>query len=359
MSRRGSAAWLCMLLLALGLAACGAGSASTGSGMSGRGTGTVGGSAGLSPKSPCNGLASLCGKRLNQIVFPGTHNSFSASDQPGWRFANQKYGIERQLDDGIRALLVDVYFGVPVPGSDLVRTDFAAEGTDATKIRQAVPEQARRAAVRIAGPLGADMPPGKPQLYMCHALCELGAEPVAKELDVIARFLKRHPQDFLMITVEDYVPPRYVAEAFRRAGLAKLAVTLHFGQPLPQLGTLLERHKQLAVFAEDHGGSPAWYMKAFEFIQDTPLGATRPRQLSCERGRGRPDSPLLMINHWIPPFPPSPRINAAIGRPVFMRRRITQCMSERHADGAIVAVDFYQSTSVVSVAQQLNRSASG
>ena len=60
-------------------------------------------------------------------------------------------------------------------------------------------------------------------------------------------------------------------------------------------------------------------MPAFSFIQDTPLGATRPDQLSCKRYRGEADSPLLLINHWIPPFPPSPTLNAAIGRAPFLR----------------------------------------
>jgi hypothetical protein len=108
------------------------------------------------------------------------------------------------------------------------------------------------------------------------------------------------------------------------------------------------------VFAEEKGGSPAWYMPAFSFIQDTPLGATRPDQLSCARYRGKGDSPLLLINHWIPPFPPSPTLNAAIGRSPFLRARIARCLSERRLKGAIVVVDFYERSSVVEVAQMLN-----
>src|SRR4029077_11968833 len=48
----------------------------------------------------CNGSAALCHRRLDQFVSPGTHNSFAASDEPGWYFANQRYAIARQLDDG-------------------------------------------------------------------------------------------------------------------------------------------------------------------------------------------------------------------------------------------------------------------
>ena len=63
---------------------------------------------------------------------------------------------------------------------------------------------------------------------------------------------------------------------------------------------------------------------------------------------------MLLVNHWIPPFPPSPRVNAAIGRRAFLRARVERCMRERGTAGAIVAVDFYERTSVVEVAQRLN-----
>ena len=46
----------------------------------------------------CNGTRALCDRRLDEVVFPATHNSFGASEQAGWRFANQRYGIARQLD---------------------------------------------------------------------------------------------------------------------------------------------------------------------------------------------------------------------------------------------------------------------
>jgi hypothetical protein len=293
-------------------------------------------------------------KRLDQIVFPATHNSYAASDQPGWHFAPQRYGIERQLDDGIRGLLLDVHYGVPA-GGGVVRTDFAAEGADANKVAQAVPPQARQVAERIAGPLGAGMPPGKPRLYLCHTLCELGAEPLGRELGVIDAFLAAHPETFLMLVMEDYVPAERIAAAFEAAGLAQLAATLPRHGAQPTLGALLEEGKRLAVFSEKGGGEPSWYMPAFDYIQDTPLGAHRPDQLSCERFRGAPDSPLLLINHWIPPWPPSPRLNALIGRRAFLRGRVHRSMSDRGFEGSIVAVDFYDTTSVVRVAEELNR----
>jgi hypothetical protein len=117
---------------------------------------------------------------------------------------------------------------------------------------------------------------------------------------------------------------------------------------------LVARGQRLVVFAEEKGGSPSWYMPAFAFIQDTPLGATRPDQLSCRRARGEPHSPLLLINYWIPPFPPSPSANAKIGQAPFLRSRLEDCLRERGLKGALVAVDFYERTSVVKLAAELN-----
>ena len=302
----------------------------------------------------CNGSTALCERRLDQVVFPGTHNSYAASDQPGWRFAPQHHGIARQLDDGVRAFLLDVHYGVRDPDTGVVRTDLRAEGSDRNKVAQQLSPAALRVADRVAGRVGVGRLKGTPAPYLCHTLCELGAEPLGQELGVLRRFLDGHPGAVVILIVEDYVPGTTIERAFADAGLQRYVETLPRGRKMPTMGALVGSGRRLVVFAEDGGGSPAWYMPAFSFIQDTPLGALRPSQLSCRRYRGKPDSPLLLVNHWIPPFPPSARINAAIGRRALLRSRVEQCLRERGVEGAIVAVDFYDRTSVVDVARRLN-----
>jgi hypothetical protein len=302
----------------------------------------------------CQGVTGLCEHRLDEVVFAGTHNSFAASNEPGWRFANQNYGLKRQLQDGIRALLLDVHYGVYDPAGRAVRTDLAAEGSDRNKVRKALPALALQAADGIAGRVGLGKLSGSPKLYLCHTLCELGSEPLDRELGVLREFLAKHPREVLIVVVEDYVPPTAIAEAFSQSGLDPYVVTLKRGAPLPTLGALVSENRRLIVFAEEKGGSPSWYMPAFSFIQDTPLGAKQPGQLSCDRYRGESDSPLLLVNHWIPPFPPNPTVNAAIGKAPFLRARLTRCMHARGTKGAIVAVDFFQRTAAVAVAKELN-----
>jgi hypothetical protein len=303
--------------------------------------------------SVCNGAAA-CGRRLDEVAFPATHNSFAASAEPGWYFANQRYGISRQLGDGIRALLIDVHMGSYDPATGRVRTDLAAEGSDRNKVAEQLPAQALRIADRVAGQVGVGALTGTSEPYLCHTLCELGAEPLVRELEVIRKFLESHPREVLIVIVEDYVPPAIIAGAFEQAGLTHYAVTLRRHAPLPTLGSLVSEHRRLVVFAEEKGGPPAWYMPAFSFIQDTPLGAVRPSQLSCARFRGEEDSPLLLINYWIPPFPPNAALNAGIGRESVLRGHLDRCLKERGAKGAIIAVDFYERTSAVAVARAVN-----
>jgi hypothetical protein len=304
--------------------------------------------------SSCNGSRAACDKPLDEVVFPGTHNSFAASSQPGWRFADQRYGIAHQLDDGIRAFLIDVHFGAADPAKGIVRTDLRADGADRNKVAQAIGPQALHAADRIAGRIGAHRVHGPSELYLCHTLCELGAEPLDQELGVIKRFMDKHRDQVLILIVEDYVPPATIEKAFEHAGLRTQATTLKRGAALPTLGTLIEDGHRLVVFAEDKGGAPPWYMPAFTFIQDTPLGERRPSRLSCARYRGDATSPIVMLNHWLAIFPPSRRAERLIGLAPVLRRRIVDCTRERGRAPGIVAVDFYEQTAVVRVARALN-----
>jgi hypothetical protein len=324
-------------------------------------TGCAGASQHVPARHTCEGSARLCSLRLDQVFFAGTHNSFAASAQPGWHFANQRYGIPRQLQDGITALTLDVHSGVYDPATGRVRTDLSAEGSDRNKVAKAVPAPALLLADQLAGRVGLGRLQGKPELYLCHTLCELGAEPLGRELEAIGTFLRAHPGVVLIAIVEDYVPPSAIEAAFTAAGLDRYVETLRRGEPMPTLGSLVAQGRRLVVFAEEKGGTPAWYMPAFSFIQDTPLGANHPGQLSCKRYRGEKDSPLLLVNHWIPPFPPSPIVNAAIGTSAFLRGRIERCTRDRGIRGAIVAVDFYQRTAVLAVVHELNgeRAAAG
>ncbi len=234
--------------------------------------------ASAAPRAGCNGSRPLCNRRLNEVVFAGTHNSYAAADEPGWLFANQRFGIARQLRDGIRALLIDVHWGVLDEDTGRVRTDIDADGQTRNKIAQELSPEALRTADRIAGEVGAGELGGTPRPFLCHGLCELGAEPLDQELTVIRRFLEREPIEVLLLIVEDYVPPEEIERSMRRTGLLRYAAELDRDEPLPTLGELVRSGKRLVILAEDDGGSPR--------------GTCRPSRSSRtpRSGRGRPAS---------------------------------------------------------------------
>jgi hypothetical protein len=301
----------------------------------------------------CNGLRAMCERRLDQVVFAATHNSYAAAQEPGWLFANQRFGIARQLRDGVRALLVDVHLGAPDPRSGRIRTDLQAEGSDRNKVARELSPAALRTADRLVGRAGVGKPVGRRRPYLCHTLCELGAEPLDEQLGILRRFLTANPREVVLLFVEPYVPVATIEQALRDADLLTQAATPGPDAPLPTLGQLVAADTRLVVLAEQDGGERPWYLDGFALVQDTPLGATRPSQLSCARFRGRPDSPLLMLNHWIPPFPPSVTRNQRIGGS-FLRRLIGRCERERSMLPNLIAVDFYERTHVVEIARELN-----
>jgi len=302
----------------------------------------------------CNGAPALCERRLEDVVFAGTHNSYAAADEPGWLFANQRFGIARQLDDGIRALLIDIHTGVRDPDSGLIRTDLRAEGVQPNKVAAALGPAGLRAARRAGARLGGAPPRGERGLYLCHTLCELGAEPLGRELGAIRGFLEAHPGTVLMLVVEPYVSSQQVARAFEAAGLLRYVATLDRHAPLPTLGMLVASDRRLVVFAEEGGGNPAWYMPAFSFIQDTPLAGAQPGRVSCALYRGAPDDPILLINNWDTAFPPRPSANRPINTLAALQARVRGCEAAGRPPPGIVAVDFYERSAVVELARELN-----
>lgn len=307
------------------------------------------------PSQGCMGSKALCDLRLNDVAIPATHNSFSAAAQPGWLFANQRFGIRRQLRDGIRGFLLDFHYGIR-NASGKVRTDLAAEQQDRNRVAKALDPQQLAVAERLAGRLGRGDLKGKRGVYFCHSVCELGSEPAVPQLQLIGDFLKRNPGEIVEIFVEPYVPPKAIEQTFSAAGLLPYVARLDRDKPLPTLGELVKSGQRLIVMTEKDAGNPDWYLDGFSFTQDTPLGATKPSQFSCARNRGDADSPLLLINNWIDEFPPRPSANEQVGGE-FLRRRLARCAAQRKLAPNMVAVDFSDTSGVVKIVRERNEQA--
>jgi hypothetical protein len=307
------------------------------------------------PANGCNGSKALCNRQLNEIAFAGTHNSFSAADSPGWYITNQRHTIPRQLEDGIRLFLIDAHWGVELDNGKVL-TDFDTEQRNRNKVVKALPPDVLAAAERlVGGRLGGTTADGDPDVWLCHTVCELGATRMTDVLVDYRKFLEANRGEVLILFVEPYVKPSELAKRFESAGLSRYLATLSRDEPLPTLGELVDSNKRVIVFAEkDADGTYPWYLDGFSFVQDTPLGATNVKQLSCTRERGDADSPLLMLNNWADVFPPQLRANRPFQTKKFLLQRAHECARKRGMPVNMIAVDFSDQGDVVEAVKQLN-----
>jgi hypothetical protein len=307
------------------------------------------------PREGCNGSKELCDLRLGDVVFAGTHNSFSAADSPGWFIANQRRTIERQLADGIRLFLIDTHWGIE-DAQGRVRTDFESEGRERNKVVKALPPETLAAAERLAGSVGIRAQEGgEPAVWLCHTVCELGATPFSDALEDFRAFLDANPGEVVILFIEPYVAPAEVEKAFAAAGLDQYVNELDRNAPLPTLGEIVRSGRRLIVFTEqDATPSVPWYLDGFSFIQDTPLGAKTVDQLSCDLNRGDKDSPMLMLNHWADVFPPQRAANRPFHEQREIVKRAHQCERERGLPVSLIATDHYDDGEFIAAIDKLN-----
>ncbi len=300
----------------------------------------------------CNGAAALCDRPLNQVTFPGTHNAMSAADVPGWMFPQHQRGLASQLTDGIRAFLIDAHYGRPATSA--VVTDLDAETTSRAKMEEAVGPDGVDAALRIRGRFaGEDL--GQRGLYLCHGFCELGAQPLGPWLATLTDFLVLHPDEVVLLVIEDYVAPQDLAAEFDKAGLSGLVYRGSGLAPWPALRTLADTRQRVVVMTESGRSGVPWLLPAFDVMQETPYRFRHPSEMSCAANRGGTRGSLFQINNWIDTTPaPKPSNAAIVNAHDALLARAKRCQAERGIRPTILAVDFYRTGDVVGVARAMN-----
>ncbi|HUP73827.1 MAG TPA: hypothetical protein VM282_12370 [Acidimicrobiales bacterium] len=294
--------------------------------------------AGVGSPRACNGFVELCDRRYDEVVYAATHNSMSSPDVVHvW--PEQDHDIGEQLDQGIRALLIDTHYWTPM----LSQAQLAEAEPFFT------PELASTVFARL-GPLREQ----RPGTFLCHAHCALGATPLVDALREVRAFLNDNPHDVVTLIIQDAISPTDTVAAFESADLLRYVHTHDPTRPWRTLGDLIDGDERLVVFAEADGGDPAWYHAAFEHIQETPFLFRLPEAFSCDPNRGDPAAGLFLMNHWVQRIAPDRADAALVNQRQFVVGRARECARTRGRTPNFIAVNFSNIGDIVGAVEELN-----
>lgn len=301
----------------------------------------------------CNGHRELCERRYDEVSHAATHNSMAAADEPGWFLSEQPTGLVGQLDDGVRALLIDTWPGQVTSSGVVANTEASrAEGLAQAEAEFGKPVVA--SALRLRGSLNLT-PVGPEEPFLCHGLCELGSTPLVSEMRKVRTWMDNHPREVVTLFIQDAITPQATAQAFDEADLTDLAHTQTAGAPWPTLAEMIDSGRRLVVIHENRT-DPAvpWILASEVFSQDTPYSFRRIKDFTCELYRGSPDAPLFLVNHWLSNkssrIADADRVNAT----GVLLTRMQQCTVERGQQVTYVAVNNYDRGDLFSVVDTLN-----
>jgi hypothetical protein len=301
----------------------------------------------------CNGHAELCERPFDEVAFAASHNSMSAATEPGWFLAEQADSIPVQLDQGVRALLIDVWSGIPA-GSVVRTAPGSYEEALAVAESELGPEvvaAAQRVADSVAGEAS-----GTEARFMCHGLCETGSTPFLGILDQLRGWLAANPDEVVTLFIEDHVDSGLIAADIEAAGLLPQVHEPVLGEPWPTLGEMIRSGRRLVVMVEEGDGGTAapWLVNGFEHTQDTPYTFPTVESFSCDLNRGPAEAPLLLLNHWLSGFNSLVTDAQLVNDRDILLARAVQCQDQRGTMPNFVAVNYVVHGDVFDVVDELN-----
>jgi len=251
-----------------------------------------------------------------------THNAMSNADDK-WAGPNQTHGIARQLEDGVRGMMLDTHYWDPDAGQTYVRSE----------------------------------PPALPPLdrsWLCHGICQLGRRKLVEGLCDITRFLDAHRGEVFSIIFESAISPEDTEAAMIASGLIDYVFRYEKGKPWPTLREMIAKDTRLVVFTESEGGKPDWYHSAWDLIWDTPYSFKTSADFTCALNRGTKSNPLFLVNHWLGnPFPDIKYATEVNAKGV-LGDRVTKCTTEAGRPPTFVGVDFYEVGDLFEVVRTAN-----
>jgi len=246
----------------------------------------------------CNGFPYLCDRTYDDVAYLTTHNAFNDATD-GFLLPNQNNTITQQLNDGVRALMIDVY-------------DVNGVAT------------------------------------VYHGFSYLGNAPLTDKLDEIKAFLYNNPQEIVTLILENYASPALVETALSQSGLLSYLFVKDTTTILwPTLQQMINSGKRLVIFSEADDATPSqpWYHYVWDYAVETNFTVHDTSEFNCSYNRGNPDNPLFIFNHFITDATLGIGVEAqatmANANP-YLLNRIYDCMNIHNKFPNFITVDFYE-----------------
>lgn len=263
------------------------------------------GGGGRADTAPCNGDPALCGRRFDQVVFPSAHNANSSHEQ-GYLFPNQGPRMRRQLDDGIRALMLDLH-------------------------------------------------KDNGELLFCHGPCALGSQDLVEGLAEIRRFLDENPNEVLAFLMEvARMTPEEIAAAFDEACLSRYCLPRQPADAWPTLQQMIDSGKRVVVLTDDDTGGVPWLLPMWDLMWDNDWSSQVPEDFDCACNRGKVSQPLFNLNQFLTnplPFPGSAEI---ANREEALFQRARACWEQTGRIPNFITVDHYEIGGLFPAVARLN-----
>lgn len=254
---------------------------------------------------PCNGDPALCGRTFDQVVYPTTHNAHSSHEQ-GYLFPNQAPRLRRQLDDGVRGLMLDLH--------------------------------------KENG-----------HVMFCHGPCALGSQDLVEGLVEIRRFLDENPNEVLSFLMEIVgVSPREIEHAFDEACISRYCIEHKPGEPWPTLRQMIDRGKRVVVLTDDKTGEVPWLLPMWRILWDNDWSNRTPQDFDCDCNRGKVTNDLFNLNQFLTNPLPFPGSAVIANDPDALFNRAKTCWEKTGRMPNFITVDHYEIGGLFEAVKRLN-----
>ncbi|CAG5081641.1 phosphatidylinositol-specific phospholipase C domain-containing protein [Parvicella tangerina] len=263
----------------------------------------------LTASAQCNGQTEVCDKRYDEVAYLTTHNAFNTGSE-SFSFPNQNNGIAQQLQDGVRAFMLDIY-------------DFW----------------------------------GNTVVY--HGSWTLGYQDIQDDLGEIETFLLSHPNEVVTLILECYVDANTIEDELDEAGLTSFLFTKNAGQQWPTIQEMIDLNQRLVVFSDENDASSqqGWYHYMWDQMTETHYSVNSPQDFTDEYNRGDSLNDLFIFNHFV--------TNATLGigsesdaitvnAHNFLLNRISEHYDSHHKFPNFITLDFYDQGDGLAVVNELN-----